>query len=1073
MKKKGNIFYYLKNRILQLMAIHLLFTICLSLWTSMPANAELTDQAKILKGLVKGTEGIPLPGVTVVVKGTTGGTITDTNGKFVLSGISPGAKILSFSFVGMKSQEIAIGDQIEFTVTLEEETVGIEEVVAVGYGTQKKKDLTGSITRVSGEDLVQPSASTFDQMLQGKVAGVQISQTSGAPGGNVNVLVRGVSSITGGNQPLYVVDGFPVSSGGGGSDMTNFASSTYSSAGMASNTQNRVNPLSSINPSDIESIEILKDASATAIYGSRGANGVVIITTKRGKSGKSQISMDVSYGVQQVAHKLDMMNSQQFAEFVAAGRDAAWVYAGGKATDPNEIRTASTRVKPEFRNPSSIAQNTDWQDAIFRISPVQNYQVSASGGNDIIKYHVSGGYFDQQGIILTSALKRFSIRSNIDVQVSKRVKIGSSISGSYSYGTFPNTEGHLGSRGILSAALASSPTIPIRDENGNYVSELLNPLGVTVENPLFILENFSDKRNLGNIFTNNFLEIEISKGFRFKSSIGVNFGTNEIKLWKSSLLGSYGGVTSPATAGVSKSESLNWLNENTLTYKHIFKEKHSLDAVIGFTSQKDRFDMLSAGATNFPTDYVTFLSAGSVNAGTNYISEWSMLSMLSRINYSYDGKYLLTATMRRDGSSRFGSKNKWGSFPSFSVGYNLSEEPFMKSLTFLSNLKLRAGYGVSGNNQIGNYTQIGLISSTNYVQNNALKPGLVPSNLANDELTWEKSKQTNLGFELGLFENRISLTTDVYKDKKTNLLLAVQLPAAAGFYSSTQNIGEIENKGIEIGLHTINLKSKNFGWESNMTFNANRNKVLKLATEGSRIANSAYQITQVGSPVSSFYLMNVIGIFQNADEVKNSPIQHPNTQAGDLKFEDVNLDGKITASDKKIVGSPWPDFSWGFDNKLTYKNFSLGIFINGSHGGYNYFLAGETLINSAGVQNQLAMVDNRWKSEADPGDGLIPRAIRSTYAYGFTSSSRFLFDASYIRIKNINLSYSLPNNLVSRISLSSLSIFADVANVYTFTNYPGYDPESSTAGDNITNSGIDFLTYPLARTFTLGFKLSF
>ena len=643
---------------------------------------------------------------------------------------------------------------------------------------------------------------------------------------------------------MYVVDGFPVSSGGGGSDMTNFASSTYSSAGMASNTQNRVNPLSSINPSDIESIEILKDASATAIYGSRGANGVVIITTKRGKLGKSQISMDVSYGVQQVAHKLDMMNSQQFAEFVAAGRDAAWVYAGGKATDPNEIRTASTRVKPEFRNPSSITQNTDWQDAIFRISPVQNYQVSASGGNDIIKYHVSGGYFDQQGIILTSALKRFSIRSNIDVQVSKRVKIGSSISGSYSYGTFPNTEGHLGSRGILSAALASSPTIPIRDENGNYVSELLNPLGVTVENPLFILENFSDKRNLGNIFTNNFLEIEISKGFRFKSSVGVNFGTNEIKLWKSSLLGSFGGVTSPATAGVSKSESLNWLNENTLTYKHTFKEKHSLDAVVGFTSQKDRFDMLSAGATNFPTDYVTFLSAGSVNAGTNYISEWSMLSMLSRINYAYDGKYLLTATMRRDGSSRFGSKNKWGSFPSFSIGYNLSEEPFMKSLKFLSNLKLRAGYGVSGNNQIGNYTQIGLISSTNYVQNNALKPGLVPSNLANDELTWEKSKQTNLGFELGLFENRISLTTDVYKDKKTNLLLAVQLPAAAGFYSSTQNIGEIENKGIEIGLHTINLKSKSFGWESNMTFNANRNKVLKLATEGSRIANSAYQITQ-------------------------------------------------------------------------------------------------------------------------------------------------------------------------------------------------------------------------------------
>lgn len=1071
MKENGIFKPYLMLRRLNLIKLCLFLSIFILLSATLIAGN--TEQQKQLKGVVKSMDNAPLPGVTVVVKGTTAGTITDGDGKFLLQGVPATAKTLLFSFVGMKSQEIVIGDKTDFTIVLEDETIGLDEVVAVGYGTQKKKDLTGSISRVNGDNIIQASVSSFDKMLQGKVAGVQITQTTGAPGGNVNVLVRGVSSITGGNQPLYVVDGFPIGAGGSGSDMMNFANSTYSSSGMANNTQNRINPLSSINPSDIESIEILKDASATAIYGSRGANGVVMITTKRGKAGKSFINVDASYGVQQIAHKLDMMNSQQFAEFVAEGRDNAWIYAGGKATDPNEVRSATTRVKPEFRNPSSITQNTDWQDAIFRIAPVQNYQISAGGGNNLLKYHLSGGYLNQQGIIETSDYNQFNLRSNIDVQVSEKLKIGSSISGSYSFGTFPNTEGHLGSRGVLSAALASSPTIPIKNADGNYVSELLDPLGVPVENPLFILENFSDKRNVSNLFCNNFFEYEIIKGLKFKSSIGINFSTNEIKLWKSSLLGSYGGATSPATAGVTKAESLNWLNENTITYKHVFKEKHSLDAFVGFTVQKDRYDRLSAGATDFPTDYVTFLSAGTVNAGTHYISEWSMLSMISRVNYSYAGKYLFTATVRRDGSSRFGTNNKWGTFPSFSVGYNLSEESFMKSVKFINNLKIRAGYGISGNNQIGNYTHIGLISSTNYVENNKIKPGLVPSNLSNDQLTWEKSKQLNLGMDLGLFKDRISLTADVYKDKKTDLLLAVQLPAASGFYSSTQNIGEIENKGIEIGLNTVNVKSKDFEWSSNITFNSNKNKVLKLATEGSRISNSAYQITQVGSPVSSYYLMNVIGIFQNADEVAKSPIQHPKTQPGDLKFEDVNLDGKITASDKKVLGSPWPDFSWGFTNKISYKNFSLSVFVNGSHGGYNYFLAGETLMNSAGVQNQLAMVDRRWKSEANPGDGTIPRAIRSTYAYGFSTTSRFLFDASYIRIKNINLSYTLPKNLVSMLSLNSMNVFFDVSNVHTFTDYPGYDPESTTAGDNITNSGIDFLTYPLARTFTIGFKLSF
>ena len=1032
---------------------------------------QLQQQPVNVTGQVKSVEGITLPGVNVLIKGTSIGIISDNDGNYSIQQVDPNATLV-FSYIGFLTQEVGVNAKNVINVTLIEDIQSLDEVVIVGYGTQLKRDLTGSIARVSGEEIIQPSVASFDQMLQGKVAGVQISQTSGAPGGNVNVLVRGISSITGGNQPLYVVDGFPIGAGGGGSDMMSFGGNTFSSSGMANNIQSRVNPLTAINPADIESIEILKDASATAIYGSRGANGVVIITTKRGKSGKASVSVDATFGIQEVAHRLEMMNAQQFAEFVADGRDNAWVYAGGQASDPNNVRSASTRVKPEFRDPSSITQNTDWQDLIFQLAPVQDYKVSVDGGTDKIRYFVSGGYMKQEGIIIGTDYDRFSVRSNIDAQLSDKFKIGSYISGSYTYGKYPNTEGHLGLRGVLSSALASSPTIPVRDENGEYVSELLDPMGVPVENPLFILENFEDNRISGGLLVNNFVEYDIMEGLKLKSTAGVNLTTNEIKLWKSSHLGSWGSMTSPATAGVTKIESLNWLNENTLNYKKMFGD-HSLDALLGFTIQKDRYDRLSAGATDFPTDYITYLTGGTINAGTHMVSEWSMMSLLSRVNYAYARKYLVTATVRRDGSSKFGANNKWGTFPSFSVGYNISEEPFMQQLSFISNWKLRASYGIAGNSLNENYAHIGLISSTNYVENGNLKPGLAPNSLSNDELTWEKTKQTNIGMDLGLFQDRISVTADIYKNIKTDLLLAVQLPASSGFRSSTQNIGEIENKGIELNVFTKNVNNRDFQWESNVIFSANRNKVLKLATEGERISNSAYQVTEVGQPIASFYLMHVTGIFQNANEVANSPVQHPKTQPGDLKFEDVDLDGKITTNDKKIVGNPWPDFTWGFNNTFSYKNLSLGIFLNGSQGGSTYFLAGETFINSAGVQNQLAMVDRRWKSEEDPGDGLIPRAIRSTHAYGFTSTSRFLFDASYVRIKNVNLSYQLPSKIANRLKLAGCTIFADVSNLHTFTDYPGFDPEASTAGDNIVNSGIDNMTYPLARTYTIGLKMSF
>lgn len=1028
----------------------------------------------LISGVVRDENGETLPGVNVLLKGTTLGTTTDADGRYSIA-VEDENAVLIFSFIGYTQQEVLVGSRTQVDITLVPEVRSLEEVVVVGYGTQKRKDLTGSIAKVSGEEFIQPSGGSFDQMLQGKVPGVQISQTTGAPGGNVNILVRGVSSITGGNQPLYVIDGFPIGLGGGGSDMRSYGAESFSASAMANNTATRINPLSMINPADIESIEILKDASATAIYGSRGANGVVIITTKRGSFEKSEISLDASYGVQEVANKLDMMNARQYADFVVDGRDNARVFAGGSADDPNEVRNVAHRVRPEFRNPDLLTTDTDWQDVLFRVAPVRNVQLSSKGGSEKTRYFLSGGYFSQEGIIVNTDYNRFNVRVNVDAEVAKRVRIGTSTYGSHGFGRFANTESHYGQGGLLSNALAASPTIPVYDDQGNYYfnqADVTDGLGF-LANVLSVSEGTEDERKVTDVFTNNYLEFDITDNLMFRTSVGVNFSSNNIRLWRSSAVPLFTSLNYPATGAVTKTESMNWLNENTISYNKMFADKHMVNGVVGFTAQKSNFDRMSAGASDFPTEYVPYVSAGVVNAGTHAVSEWSLLSMMARVNYSYDSKYLLTATIRRDGSSRFGRNRRWGAFPSLSVGYNLSEESFMDGVPFISNLKLRASYGLSGNNQIGNYTHIGLLGTTRYVENGNLKPGLVPATLANDDLTWEKSRQTNVGLDLGLFKERIAFTLDIYKTVKTDLLLAVQLPAASGFTSSTQNIGDIENKGLEFGLRTVNVEAGKFNWNSNLTFSANRNKVLRLATEGGRIANSPYQITEVGSPVSSFYLIRKLGVFMNSAEVEGAALYHPRTEAGDLKFEDFNGDGVINQSDRQIVGTPWPDFTWGFDNTFSYGPLSLSIALVGSQGAYTYLEAGAALLGSNGVQNGLAIQDRRWRSESDPGDGIMPRSIRSNHALGFGNSSHYLFESSFTRIRNIMLSFDMPNDIVSRLGLSSLNVYANVSNVYTHTDYPGYDPESSTTGDNIVNAGIDYLNYPLPRTYTFGFKVSF
>ncbi len=1038
-----------------------------------PVSAQ-SNKVQISGKITAAEDGEVLVGATITEKGSSNGTTSDAGGQFKLN-VSP-TSTLVVSFIGYTPQEVAVNGRTIINISLKTDQQQLQDVVVVGYGTQRKKDLTGSLVNLTNKDLVPvPSATSVDQMMQGKVAGVQITQTSGAPGGNVNVLIRGISSITGGNSPLYVVDGYAIGTGGGGSDLTTFAANSYSAGNIASSSgTNRVNPLTTINPSDIESIQVLKDASATAIYGSRGANGVVIITTKRGKSGKPQISFEHSTGIQQLAKKLDLLSPREYAEYVAEGRDNAWVFAGGKASDPNSVRSTATQVKPEFRNSGQFSGNgTDWQDVIFRQGIVQNYQLSASGTSRDVGYYVSGGFFDQKGIIIGSDFKKFTLRTNIDAHLTDKLKLGASFSGAHSYGDFARAEGHLQYRGLISAALASDPTIPVYNADGTPYSEFSSPTGIPVENPVVIAAEFSDQRNNTNVFTNNYLQYEIAPGFVFKTSVGVNYSNNVTRLWKSSKVGLATSRTGAATAGVTEIKSLNWLNENTLNYRHKFGGMHDLDVLAGYTIQKNTDQVLQAGATDFPTDDVHYLAAGAVTSGTDYKSEWSMMSWLARVNYTLAGKYLFTATVRADGSSRFGKQNRWGTFPSFSIAYRVSDEAFMKSVPAINDLKLRASYGIAGNNLIPNYASQGLLSILRNVQGGQVVSGVAPSSLSNDLLTWEQSLQTNLGLDLSLFNNRLSFVVDAYRSHKKNLLLNVILPAASGFGSSVQNIGEIENKGLELTINGQPVQKGTFQWNTDFNISWNRNKVLALNSATARIQTSDYQVAQVGYPISSFRLLNILGVFQTQQEVDASPKQHPRVQPGDYKYQDANGDGTITAADRTIVGNPWPDFTWGFGNRLSYKNLTLNISVNGSQGNEIYFQGGEVSLNGAGVQNQLAVMADRWRSADSPGGGRYSRAIRNDYAFGFSAgTTKYLFDGSYVRIRNVNLNYAFPTTLTKKLRLQALSVYADVTNLYTFTKYPGYDPEGSTTGDNVARSGIDFFAYPNPRTYTLGLRVS-
>jgi TonB-linked SusC/RagA family outer membrane protein len=1015
-----------------------------------------------VEGAVTGSDGNePLPGVSVVVKGSNAGTTTDIQGKYQLS-VPENTATIVFSFVGYISQEVVVGNRTRIDIKLEADIKALNEVVVVGYGTQKRGDITGAVASISAKDIIGLPNASLDGALTAKMPGVYVAQSTGTPGGGLSVRVRGTGSIGAGNEPLYVIDGFPVTA-------------DYSQTN---------NPLKSLNPNDIESIEILKDASSTAIYGSRGSNGVVLVTTKGGKSGKMRVDIDAYTGVQNVTKTMDLMNAREFAQYIKDSRNNAWVDVGGKPEDPNSARTAIYQILPALQNPDALGEGTDWQKEIFRQASTHNLQLTLSGGNDKVRYMTSGGYYKQDGIILNSGFERYSFRVNLEAQATKRFKMGLNLTPAYTISNPSNFEGHWSGGGIVLSALTIAPHLPVYNDDGTYTTGLNLGNGFSsIENPVKLAKERTNRMNELRLLGTVFGEFNILNSLTYKLLLGTDLQNATTQTFRPSIVGNDGAIPPVIPSGTNENRnSYNWLIEHTLNFKKSWN-KHDFNILGGFTAQKVNAQYAFISSTNFPNDLIETLNAGIVSSATTTADEWSLLSFLARANYSYASKYLFTATMRRDGSSRFGENNKWGIFPSVSAGWRISEEAFMKNLPVVNELKLRASYGHTGNNFIGNYDHVGLLAKRNYVFGSgggSVVNGLGPNRISNPNLSWEKNKQMDVGLELGLFQNRIFIVADYYKKITSDLLLNVPTPSITGYTTARQNIGKIENKGWELGITTRNL-DKSLKWTTDFNISFNKNEVLSLGPSGEPLYGN-YQvtsshITQIGKPMGNFYGYEAIGLFQTQEEINSNP-SFADSKPGQLRFRDVNNDGKLSTDDRTILGNSQPAFIYGLTNTLSYKGFDVNVLLQGVQGNEILHLGRRFYANYAGTANGLSEMTNSWKSAQDPGDGKTPRVNRDLNRYSNSNASAnitsiFVEDASFLRIRNIALGYSIPSKILDKAKLRAMRVYVNLQNPVTWTKYTGYNPEVNVQGASSLEPGIDYGGYPIAKVYTVGLNIGF
>lgn len=1018
---------------------------CVWFWLFFAPNALYAQRSGPVTGRVADEANQPLSGVTVAVKGTTVGSITDAKGEYSVNAPA-GSVVLVFSYIGYVTEEVPLNGQTTVNVTLLPDLKSLSEVVVVGYGTVKKSDLTGSVSSVKAAELTQTPIANLVQGLQGRAAGVQITQNSGAPGGNISIRIRGNNSLTGSNEPLYVIDGIPIGSGG---DVAR------GGVGFGNTAGNVQNPLSSLNPSDIESIEILKDASATSIYGTRGANGVVLVTTKRGKAGKTSITYDAYYGIQQVGRKLEMMNATEFARM------------------ENEI-IGNTSLYP---NPDSLGTGTDWQDLIFRTAPIQSHQISVLGGNDKTVFNVSANYFRQDGIVIGSDFTRGSIRLNLDNTVNNRLKVGVNFTTTFTLnnGTVSSTVGEGASNGIIVSALFAPPTLTPYDELGKPIL-FGNSFGgryLDYNNPLAfesqVLNRNTGLRLLGNVYA----DVKIAEGLTYRATLGGDIG-NSIR---DSYVGRgiRAGQLVNGQGGKGQVNNYNVIHESILNYDKTFGESHKLALTGVFSTQSQTSVVSNTTTEQFPNDILLNNNLGlaaTVLVGSNK-SRWRLDSYTARANYSFRSKYLVTLTGRVDGSTRFGENNKYGFFPSVALGWRISEESFLKDVPFLSDLKLRGSYGVTGNAEIPLYQSLTQFSANgNYNFNNSRNIGIGPDNIPNPDLRWEKSYQTNVGVDVGLINNRITVSADYYVKKTNDLLLRRDIPLSSGQASVLGNFGSIENRGIEITANAAILTGE-FKWTLGGNFTANRNKVLKIddsrteivptfqAGAGNGIAQFTYgSILRVGQPVGSFYGYLFDGIYQSNEATPQI--------AGTVRYKDINNDGQVTGADLTIIGDPNPDFIFGVSSNFSYKGFDLSAFVQGVQGNDIYFASRLLLESGQGTRNQLRSYTQRW-TPTNPSN-TYPKAVANQR---LNQSDQFIEDGSFVRIKNVQVGYTLPVSKLNLTWLQNLRVYVSGNNLFTFTRYTGYDPEVNTAGENTLQYGVDNTGYPVARSYLLGLQVTF
>lgn len=1000
------------------------------------------DQIKI-SGKIVDTAGEPLIGATIVVKGNaTKGTITDVNGNFSL--VVDSDCVILISSVGYADKEITASKLQGMTIILEEASELVDEVVVVGYGTKKKRDLTGSIGSISAKELKNTPVKDVLSAMQGKVAGVQITTASGAPGDGITVRVRGFSSLNSGNEPLYVVDGVPIE--------------TTSTTLLNVSGSRGLSPLSYLSPNDIESIEILKDAASASIYGSRAANGVVLITTKKGMKGKAKVDVNASFGISNITRKLSVLNANQWREAILEGY-ANYDKIIGRTTD------ISWSVIDAY-NPLNRGDE-DWQSLMYRTAYEKQVGLSVLGGNESLRYSVNASYLDQDGVLLGSNYKRITARSNTEYDVTKFLKIGTNVSYVHGVNDRVASEG-MGNKSLVVAIITRPPTYSLTYPDGSYFGYMNGK-----RNPVAMAEEVTNLCTSDRLTGNAFAEISFLKHFKFKSNISVDIETMKEDEFFPTTVDYREGYN---TGAVRVSQHTTWTNENFFTYNQTFKEDHNVSGLLGFSQQAWRTTVTGLDGMYFPTDdLITLNGAGQISGqNCNVAYAHAMASFFGKVSYDYKSKYLFEANLRADGSSRFGKNNRFGYFPSASAAWRVSAEPFMKKLSFINDAKIRFSVGQTGNEAIDNYVAQGiLLPNNNYLTNS----GVAPSKMPNEDLTWETTTQYDLGVDLSFFNSHLDFTFDAYLKRTKDLLYTVPLPNTTGFSSVQRNVGTMENKGLEFTLTSRN-DFGDFHWTSSLNISMNRNKVIDLPDEvmtNGYIDSGSFQILKEGEPIGVFYGFNAEGIYSrdedNVNQVRHNSVNGYVFKGGDVKFTDLDNNNVIDSNDRMIIGNPHPDFTGGFTNEFSYKNFSLNAFLQFSYGNdiYNNVAYYRNDIFSYNNISREAF-DNRWKEQGDVTS--YPRIVRND-PMGNNSrvQSRWVEDGSYLKLKSVTLSYNFPKRLIEKIHLDNLKLYVTGHNLITWTKYSGYDPDVDSFGG--LNIGVDYGAYPQCRSFQFGINIGF